>query len=173
MIYEYFRVTGANDSVENYADLFTIVLIKWLVLESEPEEVPARWVDEYGRTWLAMAGWPRRWWLFPEELVVWDEPGWAAAAAAGERGGHVFKVFSQDTVLQRFVEQIFTARFVEQNHVAWVWWYRSPDIISTSPLLRHFAHVSCDSSRRLLEKFLHNFNVKVDTDSEADSPVAL
>ena len=26
MIYEYFQVTGANDSVENYADLFTIVL---------------------------------------------------------------------------------------------------------------------------------------------------
>ena len=26
MIYEYFGVTGANDSVENYADLFTIVL---------------------------------------------------------------------------------------------------------------------------------------------------
>ena len=26
VIYEYFRVTGANDSVENYADLFTIVL---------------------------------------------------------------------------------------------------------------------------------------------------
>ena len=26
MIYEYFRVTGANDSVDNYADLFTIVL---------------------------------------------------------------------------------------------------------------------------------------------------
>ena len=26
LIYEYFRVTGPNDSVENYADLFTIVL---------------------------------------------------------------------------------------------------------------------------------------------------
>ena len=26
MIYEYFRVTGANDSVENYADLFTVGL---------------------------------------------------------------------------------------------------------------------------------------------------
>ena len=26
LIYEYFRVTGANDSVETYADLFTIVL---------------------------------------------------------------------------------------------------------------------------------------------------
>ena len=26
MIYEHFRVTGANDSVENYADLFTVVL---------------------------------------------------------------------------------------------------------------------------------------------------
>ena len=26
LIYEYFRVTGANDSVENYSDLFTNVL---------------------------------------------------------------------------------------------------------------------------------------------------
>ena len=26
LIYEYFRVTGANDSIENYADLFTIGL---------------------------------------------------------------------------------------------------------------------------------------------------
>ena len=26
LIYEYFRVTGANDSVENYADLFAVVL---------------------------------------------------------------------------------------------------------------------------------------------------
>ena len=26
LIYEYFRVTGANDSVERYADLFTVVL---------------------------------------------------------------------------------------------------------------------------------------------------
>ena len=26
LIYEYIRVTGANDSVENYADLFTIAL---------------------------------------------------------------------------------------------------------------------------------------------------
>ena len=26
LIYEYFRVTGPNDSVENYADLFTVVL---------------------------------------------------------------------------------------------------------------------------------------------------
>ena len=26
LIYDYFRVIGANDSVENYADLFTIVL---------------------------------------------------------------------------------------------------------------------------------------------------
>ena len=26
LIYEYFRVTGPNDSVENYADFFTVVL---------------------------------------------------------------------------------------------------------------------------------------------------
>ena len=26
LIYEYFRVTGANESVEKYADLFTVVL---------------------------------------------------------------------------------------------------------------------------------------------------
>ena len=29
LIYEYFRVTGANDSVENCADLFTVVLRRW------------------------------------------------------------------------------------------------------------------------------------------------
>ena len=28
LIYEYFPVTGANDSVDNYADLFTVVLRK-------------------------------------------------------------------------------------------------------------------------------------------------
>ena len=47
------------------------------------------------------------------------------------------------------------------------------DIISASPLLRHFAHVSCDSPRRLLEYFLEDFYVNVDTDPEVDSPVAL
>ena len=36
-------------------------------------------IHEYGRTWLAAAGLPRRWWL----LVFWDEPGCAVAAAAG------------------------------------------------------------------------------------------
>ena len=29
MIHEYFQVFGANDSVENYADLFTIAFSKW------------------------------------------------------------------------------------------------------------------------------------------------
>ena len=33
LIYEYFRVTGANDSVENYADLFAIVLRNDDILE--------------------------------------------------------------------------------------------------------------------------------------------
>ena len=33
LIYEYFRVTGANDSVENYADLFTIALRNDDILE--------------------------------------------------------------------------------------------------------------------------------------------
>ena len=49
-----------------------------LAAHSEPEEVePTRSVDEYGRTWLATAGWPRRWWLFGNgitEDLVWDEP---------------------------------------------------------------------------------------------------
>ena len=35
LIYEYFRVTGANDSVENYADLFTIVLRNDDIQESD------------------------------------------------------------------------------------------------------------------------------------------
>ena len=35
LIYEYFQVTGANDSVENYTDLFTIVLRNDDIQESD------------------------------------------------------------------------------------------------------------------------------------------
>ena len=38
LIYEYFRVTGANDSVENYADLFTISL-----RNDDIQEFDTRW----------------------------------------------------------------------------------------------------------------------------------
>ena len=38
LIYEYFRVTGANDSVENYADLFTVVL-----RNDEIQELDSKW----------------------------------------------------------------------------------------------------------------------------------
>ena len=38
LIYEYFRVTGANDSVENYADLFTISL-----RNDDIQEVDSKW----------------------------------------------------------------------------------------------------------------------------------
>ena len=38
LIYEYFRVTGANDSVENYADLFTIALRK-----DDIQEFDSKW----------------------------------------------------------------------------------------------------------------------------------
>ena len=38
LIYEYFRVTGANDSVENYADLLTIVL-----RNDDIQEFDSRW----------------------------------------------------------------------------------------------------------------------------------
>ena len=37
LIYEYFRVTGANDSLENYADLFTIVL------RNDVQEFDSKW----------------------------------------------------------------------------------------------------------------------------------
>ena len=38
LIYEYFRVTGANDSVENYADLFTVAL-----RNDDVQEVDSKW----------------------------------------------------------------------------------------------------------------------------------
>ena len=38
LIYEYFRVTGANDSVENYADLFTVVL-----RNGDTQEFDSKW----------------------------------------------------------------------------------------------------------------------------------
>ena len=40
LIYEYFRVTGANDSVENYADLFTIGL-----RNDDIQEFDSKWVE--------------------------------------------------------------------------------------------------------------------------------
>ena len=42
LIYEYFRVTGANDSVENYADLFTVVL-----LNDDIQEFDSKWTKFY------------------------------------------------------------------------------------------------------------------------------
>ena len=50
LIYEYFRVTGANDSVENYSDLVTIVLrsddiqefdSKWDGISSSMTKIPS------------------------------------------------------------------------------------------------------------------------------------
>ena len=38
LIYEYFRVTGANDSVENHADLFTVVL-----RNDDIQELDSKW----------------------------------------------------------------------------------------------------------------------------------
>ena len=40
LIYDYFRVTGANDSVENYADLFTVVL-----RNDDIQEFDSNWDD--------------------------------------------------------------------------------------------------------------------------------
>ena len=42
LIYEYFRVTGTNDSVENHADLFTVVLRNDDIQEfdSKCDEIP-------------------------------------------------------------------------------------------------------------------------------------
>ena len=39
LIHEYFRVTGANDSVENYADLFTVVLRN----DDDIQEFDSKW----------------------------------------------------------------------------------------------------------------------------------
>ena len=40
LIYEYFRVTGANDSVENYADIFTVAL-----RNDDLQEFDSKWDD--------------------------------------------------------------------------------------------------------------------------------
>ena len=39
LIYECFRVTGANDSVENYADLFTIIVLR----NDDIQEFDSKW----------------------------------------------------------------------------------------------------------------------------------
>ena len=81
--------------------------------------------------------WQRHcWWLAAEDgsrlgKVIWQHP----VRDRSEVASGVFKHGSA-----AFVEQIFgdfsgpgqgsTARFVEQNHVAWVWWCRSPTCAS-------------------------------------------
>ena len=37
LIYEYFRVTGSHDSVENYADLFTIALFEMTIFKNSTQ----------------------------------------------------------------------------------------------------------------------------------------
>ena len=44
LIYEYFRVTGTNDSVENYADLFTVAL-----RNHDIQEFDSKWDEIYYR----------------------------------------------------------------------------------------------------------------------------
>ena len=44
LIYEYFRVTGANDSVENYAEPFTVVL-----QNDNIKELVTKWDEIYCR----------------------------------------------------------------------------------------------------------------------------
>ena len=97
---------------------------------------------------------------------------------AGVGGGWrllvVVVVISQDTVVQRLVEQIIvdfsgpgqgsTARRTMWRGSgvpfsdATVFRTSNLDIIFTSPLLRHFAQVSCASLWRRLEEFLEDFD---------------
>ena len=42
LMYEYFRITGANDSVENYADLLTVGLRK-----DDIQEFDSKWDDNF------------------------------------------------------------------------------------------------------------------------------
>ena len=120
--------------------------------------VREEWVDEYDRAWLAAASLPRRWWLLGHgitEDVFWDEPG--VEAAEGEGGGRggaggVFKVFSRfcSVLWSRTTWRGSVSAVLRRDHLSHCFTWNL-DIISTSPLLRHFAHVSCDSPRRLLE----------------------
>ena len=49
LIYEYFRVTGANDSVENYADLFAVVL-----RNDDIQEFDSKWDEILSMTKIAL-----------------------------------------------------------------------------------------------------------------------
>ena len=49
-----------------------------LEVDSEEEEDPDRWKDEFGRTWLRSELFPGRWYLFGTGLdvdIIWEEPG--------------------------------------------------------------------------------------------------
>ena len=49
-----------------------------VLAESEEEEDPDRWKDEFGRTWLRSELLPGRWHLLGTRLdvdIIWEEPG--------------------------------------------------------------------------------------------------
>ena len=46
LIYDYFRVTGSHDSVENYTDLFTIIL-----RNDDMQDFDSKWVQKFDSKW--------------------------------------------------------------------------------------------------------------------------
>ena len=68
LIYEYFRVTGANDSVEKYADLFTVAL-----RNDDRKDFDSKW-DGYFIIWWRKSHLMKSWWslVYIENSRVWE-----------------------------------------------------------------------------------------------------
>ena len=75
-----------------------------LEAESEEEEDPDRWVDEFGRKWLRSELFPGRWNLLSTGLdvdIIWEEPGldcWGATRGASDDGVRLLLLVLRDWV---------------------------------------------------------------------------
>ena len=95
LIYEYFRVTGANDSVENYADLFTVVL-----RNDDIQEFDSKW-DEI---LLSMT-------QIPSDEIL--ESLYKLRIPESEK---------LKTVLERYKMEIHQKKAEPDNHTDWIQW---------------------------------------------------
>ena len=102
LIYEQFGVTGANDSVENYTDLFTIVL-----RNDDIQEFDSKWTDFY-------CLWRKSTWLHLGRIVqiknmrVWETQDRIGIVWPGDSSEEVRTWLSQ---IENYGEEKFWARY--------------------------------------------------------------
>ena len=101
LVYEYFRVTGANDSVENYTDLFSIGL-----RNDDIQEFDSKWDDFFFKTKIPLDDTLEGLYIF-ENTRVWKTQDRIGIVWPGDSSEEVRTWLSQ---IESYGEEKFRAR---------------------------------------------------------------